>query len=144
MRTLLFVAAAAGLVAARAQASDPVEGQWLVEDGDAKVQVGACAGAPAMLCGRIVWLREPKTDDGVAKRDEHNPDPGLRGRPIIGLPLIREFHAAGPGRWEGGKIYDPKSGKTYASRLRIAADGTLRVSGCVAMFCQTQTWTRAS
>jgi uncharacterized protein (DUF2147 family) len=56
--------------------------------------------------------------------------------------MIRDFSAAGPGRWEGGRIYDPKAGKTYASKIRVAPDGTLRVDGCVLMICKSQTWTR--
>ena len=41
-----------------------------------------------------------------------------------------------------GRIYDPKSGKTYRSVLE--RDGAaLTVKGCIAIFCKTQTWTRA-
>jgi phosphoenolpyruvate carboxylase len=33
--------------------------------------------------------------------------------------------------------------KTYRSMLRLNADGSLKVSGCIAFFCQSQRWTRA-
>jgi len=42
--------------------------------------------------------------------------------------------------WKG-KIYDPTSGKTYDSKVSRNADGTLSVSGCYLIFCQSQTWT---
>lgn len=35
--------------------------------------------------------------------------------------------------WEGGKIHDPTSGKTYSALARIKADGTLEVHGYMGM-----------
>jgi len=142
MRRTLVVTAVLGLSAGAALAADPVEGVWLVQDKDAKVRIGPCPGQAGQLCGEIVWLRAPTGEDGQPKTDARNPDPSLRSRPLIGLTMIHGFHAAGPGRWEGGKIYDPKSGKTYASKLRATPDGALKVDGCVLMICKTQTWTR--
>ena len=44
-------------------------------------------------------------------------------------------------KWEGGKIYNPKNGKTY--KCSIWLDGNnLKVRGYVAMFYETQTWTK--
>jgi uncharacterized protein (DUF2147 family) len=42
-----------------------------------------------------------------------------------------------------GTIYNPQNGKSYRSKMALAADGTLKVSGCVAIFCQTQIWVKA-
>jgi uncharacterized protein (DUF2147 family) len=144
MRRLTPLVLAASLWAGHALAADPAEGEWLVQDGKAKVRITPCAGASERLCGNIVWLRSPLDEDGAPKHDAHNPDPSARNRPIVGLPLIRDFRAAGPGAWQGGKIYDPESGKTYDSKLRVAPDGTLKVAGCIAFICQTQTWRRVS
>lgn len=143
MRRLMLAAVALAFAAGPALAADPADGVWLVQAKDAKVRIGPCPGKPAQLCGDVIWLKTPNTPEGQPKHDEHNPDPKLRDRPIIGLMMIRDFHSVGSGRWEGGKIYDPHSGKTYNSKLRAAPDGTLKVDGCVMMFCQTQTWTRA-
>jgi uncharacterized protein (DUF2147 family) len=46
-------------------------------------------------------------------------------------------------RWDEGRIYDPESGKSYRSVLKLNADGSLKVSGCIVVFCQSQRWTRA-
>ena len=54
----------------------------------------------------------------------------------------QRFKAAGGG-WKDGRIYDPESGKTYRSRLRVTPDGSLKVSGCILFVCQSQRWTRA-
>jgi uncharacterized protein (DUF2147 family) len=142
MRHLLLAAAALGLIAGPALAADPAEGVWLVQDKDARVKIAPCPAHADQLCGDIVWLRSPQDEAGQPKHDIHNSDAALRSRPLMGLTMIRDFHSAGPGRWEGGKIYDPHSGKTYASKLRVSGD-TLKVDGCVLMICKTQTWTRA-
>ena len=138
MRSLIF-AAALGLAATPSLAAGGAEGVWLVQDQTAKVRIGPCGARPEQLCGEIVWTH-PRPGEEAAKTDVHNPDPKLRERPILGLPLIRDFHAAGPGRWEGGKIYDPRSGKTYNSKMALEPDGTLKVDGCIAIFCKSQTW----
>jgi uncharacterized protein (DUF2147 family) len=125
-----------------ASAADPVQGTWFVTDGSAKVKVAPCADRSSM-CGTVVWLKAPHDKAGRPLTDAANPDPKLRTRPIVGLTLIRDFKAASAGRWTGGKIYDPKTGKTYASKLSANADGTLKVEGCVSLVCQAQTWKRA-
>ncbi|HQN52720.1 MAG TPA: DUF2147 domain-containing protein, partial [Phenylobacterium sp.] len=75
---------------------------------------------------------------------EANPDPKLRDRPVVGLTLIKDFRQATQGKWVDGKIYDPQTGKTYASKLSPNPDGTLKVEGCISVICQAQTWKRAN
>ena len=57
---------------------------------------------------------------------------------------IKGFKPASGGRWTGGSIYDPQSGKTYDSKLSLNPDGTLKVEGCISIICQAQTWKPAS
>lgn len=141
MRTLI-VAAALGAFWSQPALADPVLGEWLAGGGSAKVKIAPCAGAPDRMCGLISWLKTPRSPAGEPARDTANPDPKLRGRPILGMPMIRDFKRAGEGRWTGGKIYDPNSGRTYDSKIRMNPDGTLKVEGCVLMVCQAQTWRR--
>jgi uncharacterized protein (DUF2147 family) len=144
MNRLAPLVVALTLAAPGARAAGPAEGVWLTQAADAKVRIGPCPAAPAKLCGAIVWLKAPRDETGQLKHDAHNPDPTQRARPLIGLAMIRDFEAAGAGRWDGGKIYDPRSGKTYASKIQISADGRLKVAGCVAIVCKTQIWTRSA
>lgn len=142
MRPRLFAVLAATLAAPAvaptlALAADPVEGEWLTQAGTAKVRIAPCAAKANRMCGLVTWL---KTADA---KDVHNPDPGLRSRPVLGVTMIRDFKADGPGRWKGGEIYDPQSGKTYDAKMRINPDGTLKVEGCVLVVCQAQTWRQA-
>lgn len=139
MRTLL----AAALVAAAATpalAADPVEGEWLVQGGSARVKIAPCAALIERLCGTFTWLKSDKPGQPVL--DKSNPDPKLRTRPLNGSVFIRDFRRVSAGRWTGGKIYSPEEGKTYDSKMRISPDGTLKLDGCVLFICQAQTWTR--
>lgn len=122
-----------------AAAADPVNGDWAV-GGRTVVRIGPCAGAPARLCGIIVTA--PNGKDGRPLLDPENPDPSLRIRPLVGLPLIFGFRSTGDGRWTGGKIYNPDDGKTYEAKLEPGPGGTLKVSGCVLFFCKAETWRR--
>ncbi|MCR5877353.1 DUF2147 domain-containing protein [Phenylobacterium sp. J367] len=140
----LMLAAALALVATPALAADPVEGDWFNKDASARVKLAPCAGSADRLCGTIVWLKAPNDTAGQPKKDVNNPDAKLRARGIVGLPFLRDFKRAEPGRWTGGKIYDPESGKTYDSKLRLNGDGSLKLEGCVLMICQAQTWRRAA
>jgi uncharacterized protein (DUF2147 family) len=135
----LILAAGLALAAAPALAADPVEGEWLTQEATAKVRIGPCPGKADRMCGAISWLKNPA--DAKAA-DSRNPDPKLKTRTILGLPLIRDFKPVAPGRWTGGKIYDPNSGKTYDSKISVRQDGTLKVEGCILMVCQAQTWRR--
>lgn len=70
-----------------------------------------------------------------------------KGKPLIGLPLIRHLghHEAGSAVWSGGEILDPKNGKTYKLRLTLVDGGKqLEVRGYIGMplIGRTQTWTR--
>lgn len=97
------------------------------------VEVGRCGPA---VCGRIV--RVLKAQAGAPANDVHNSDAALRKRPIIGLPILTGFVERGA-EWRG-HIYDPRNGKTYRSVVSRNADGSLKVQGCVAFLCRTQTW----
>lgn len=123
-----------------ALAADPVQGDWLTPSGSAKVKIAPCADK---VCGTIVWLKAPLDANGRPKTDANNPDPNLRQRPVVGMQLIRDFRGA-QGKWVDGKIYDPQSGKTYASKLTPNPDGTLKVEGCISVICQAQVWKRAN
>jgi len=138
----LLLATAIALAAGPALAADPAEGEWLTQDGDARVRIAPCPSSTDQLCGVVVWLKSTRDETGQIRHDRHNPDPALRIRPILGMTLMSGFHAAGPGRWQGGKIYDPESGRTDDWKLRVTAEGALKLDGCVLMFCRTQTWRR--
>ena len=138
MRAALLVLGLS-LVAGSALAADPVEGEWITPTGGSKVRIAPCASDPQLMCGVVSWLSAAHAKD----LDKQNPDAALRNRPILGVPTVWGFKQAAPGRWTGGKLYDPKSGKTYNGKISVSPDGTLKVEGCVLMVCQSQIWKRS-
>jgi uncharacterized protein (DUF2147 family) len=127
------------LIAARAFAADPIAGEWLTPTDGGKVRIGACPDKPEQMCGVVSWLPADKMN----ARDTRNPNAALRNRPIVGVTTVSGFKQTAPGKWTGGKLYDPSTGKTYSGNISTNPDGTLKVEGCVLMICQSQTWKRS-
>jgi len=120
-----------------ANAADPISGRWITQDKDAVVSIGKCG---AKTCGRIAQFLVPPPD-GLDQRDIYNPDPEKKQRKLKGLPVLYNF-AEEADLWRG-RIYDPKTGKSYRSVLRRKSANVLEVKGCISFFCQTQIWRRA-
>lgn len=123
-------------------------GIWVTAGGKSHVEITADNN---VYNGRIVWLKQPdypaNDSGGMAgkpKVDRENPDPALRTRPIIGLPLVSGFRYDGDNVWSDGHIYDPESGKTYKCKMTLMPDGSLRVRGYIgiSLFGRTTVWTR--
>ena len=88
-RTAFIIAISAALLAApsaRAQGAGEPTGVWLTQAGDARVKVSKCGGG---ICGVIVGLKDPiDPATGKPQVDDKNPNPALKKRPMIGLPLF--------------------------------------------------------
>ncbi|WP_298471163.1 DUF2147 domain-containing protein [uncultured Erythrobacter sp.] len=138
LRHLLpFVAACFALFAAPANAADSINGRWVTEDKDGIVLIGKCG---ASTCGKIVrFLITPP--DGPDQRDIYNPNPKLKKRKLLGLPVLTNFKEESD-LWRG-TIYDPNTGKSYRSVIRRKSANTIEVKGCIGPFCQTQIWRKA-
>ena len=109
-----------------------VIGRWLTEEGDAQVEIYEKDGK---VNGKVVWLQQ-----GPDTKDSKNPDAKLRGRKLMGVDLLSGLTKKGD-KYEGGKVYDPKSGKSY--KCAIWLDGNdLKVRGYLGPFRETQTWKR--
>lgn len=140
VQAALFVAALLSVGPAIAQgAKGTIFGNWKTKGGQATVQIGPCQGNAARVCGHFVDL----AGEGRRSRDKNNPNPALRNRPLLGMPFVTGFKPAGPNKWRSGQIYNPQDGKTYNAKMDLNPNGTLTVSGCVFVFCQGETWTRA-
>ncbi|MDY0335364.1 MAG: DUF2147 domain-containing protein, partial [Bacteroidales bacterium] len=75
-----------------------------------------------------------------------NPDTTLQKRPLMGLQLLSGFVFDGDDEWESGKIYDPKSGKTYSCYMEFTdkSKNKLKVRGYIgiSLLGRTTYWTR--
>jgi uncharacterized protein (DUF2147 family) len=139
MRLPILVVGSLMLCCAAAAAADP-RGVWLVEDQTGQIEIENCAGA---LWGILVWERMPG-------HDTENPDPSLRGRPTLGIPILLgmrpapEPHAEAPPAIWRGQIYNSRNGKTYEASIKPVGPDVLHLEGCVlgGLFCGGQSWTR--
>ncbi|MEP3224915.1 MAG: DUF2147 domain-containing protein [Parasphingorhabdus sp.] len=125
------------LVATPSIAAEPITGNWVTEDKDAIIKIGKCGNT---ICGRIhKFLVAPP--NGLDQKDINNPNKKLRSRKLLGIAILSGFRPDGK-IWRG-KVYDPKSGKTYRSEVKLLSPTKLKMKGCIGPFCQGQNWTRA-
>jgi len=138
-RTLFATALLAVLSLSIADPTPAIDGIWLSGDGDGWIEISATDTA---LNGLITG--SPNASPERPDTDEKNPDPALRDRPLVGLNLFAGFKYDGDGRWSGGTIYDPNSGKTYRCIVTWIDHDTLKVRGYVGVpiLGRTETWTR--
>ncbi|MDB6111565.1 MAG: hypothetical protein JWR69_3315 [Pedosphaera sp.] len=127
---------------------DAILGVWTTTDSQGQVEVFKQDGK---YFAKIISLKEPNVpaDDktgfaGKPKTDYKNPNPKLRQRPIVGLQFMSDFVYAGKHLWEGGKVYDPESGKTYKCKMTLLSTNRLEVRGFVgfSLLGRTVIWTR--
>src|SRR4051794_20072413 len=141
MRSLSFLfGCAVVLTAGPGLAADAPLGEWLVKDGYAQVCVDNCGGA---IWGVISWEAKP------GGRDNENPDPALRGRPVLGMPILLNMKEKTVSDWGTkeqrwvGHVYNSENGKTYDANIKLANHNVMKLEGCVAsIFCGSQEWTR--
>jgi uncharacterized protein (DUF2147 family) len=124
-------------LASAAQAADKITGDWISQDGKGVVTIAACGNA---LCGHITRFTEKGKREGPAT-DEHNPDPALRSRSLIGVQVLSGFTEHGDS-WSGS-LYYPFGGKTYRAYISRNPDNSLKVQGCWYIICRTVKWPSA-
>lgn len=120
LKLLALTLAFSAFSVAGARANIP-EGVWLLP-AKAALQIFDCGGA---LCGRVVWLQQPRNRFGDLMRDIENPNPALRQRPLCGQTLLWGLRPAGADRWEGGAFYNPDDGRTYRVNAELRSTDRL-------------------
>jgi uncharacterized protein (DUF2147 family) len=127
-----------------AQDANKVLGVWLTQDGDSKVTI--TKDSKGKFNGEITWLKDPLNESGKPKIDDKNPEKKLQSRPIMGLKLLEGFvFDKDDNEWVDGKIYDPKSGKTYSCLMWFDDDpNKLSVKGFIgfSLIGREVVWTR--
>jgi uncharacterized protein (DUF2147 family) len=132
------------LVMSSQAAADAIEGWWQswdsllyvsVEKGEARLFAAGILN-PALVKGDLVsWSPEKPL------LDIDNPDPQLRGRPLLGIELTENYRKKGK-QWRG-RLYDPRSGAWYKSHLTVVGS-VLNIRGYIGMpmLGQTRTFER--
>jgi len=126
-----------------AAASLPVRAQGPGIIGDWKTPLGSVVRfdrCGQQLCAWLLYV----SPAAPSNKDIHNPDSSLHDRPLCGMKIGSGFTLNSATNATGGLLYDPKTGRTYHSKLAI--DGAnLIVHGYygVAFLSGSETWTHA-
>lgn len=105
--------------------SDPVHGSWQTQVDEGAYGVIEFATCGAKLCGTLVRA----FDDGKEVKSKSS-------------LIVWDMEPKGDGTYRNGRIFQPKSGKEYRSKMDLVDPNTLSVSGCIGPFCKKQTWKR--
>ena len=96
-------------------------------------------------CGQQVcaWILAV-SPSAPSNKDIHNPDSSLHDRSLCGMRIGTGFKLESPTTATGGLLYDPKTGRTYHSKLAVEG-GNLIVHGYygIAFLSGSEKWTHA-
>jgi uncharacterized protein (DUF2147 family) len=134
---LMFALASAGVVAATGPQDANLHGRWRTQMHGALVEMKNCSDRSP--CAFLAWV-DPAKARGVT-RDERNPNPALRSRPLVGTPILWGLKRSDSG-WNGGRVYNPETGQTFRSAMQRMSDNRLKVTGCWGPLCRSEIWTR--
>lgn len=123
------------------QNKDLIAGKWLNQEGDAQILIYQTSGK---YSGRIVWLKSPNDENGKARLDKRNPDAALSRRLLIGTEILKGFGFAEEGVWDGGTLYDHRTGKTFNCIISSSNRDKINVRAFVgiSVLGRTETWSR--
>ncbi len=129
---------------AYSQSASDATGTWLTEDGRAKIRIEHCGEANKRICGFVVWMKDPLTEEGQPRLDINNPDPAKRHRPSLGMELMSGLKPDDDQHY-AGEIYNADNGKMYSITLSVESQDELKVHGCMLKFlCGSQSWSRVA
>jgi len=136
---LLFVSIS---LSSFSQKNSDVTGEWYNAEKDAIITIFEDNNT---LSGKITWMLNPNDENGNPKKDPLNPNKDLRDRDRLGMVMMTNFAYQKNKVWNGGTLYDPKTGKTYSGMITLKDENTLDLRGYVgiALLGRTSTWTRA-
>ncbi len=115
-------------------------GQWQVINSEGKpwgkVETYLADGK---LYGKVIELRPGRQPNDVCEKCSGE----LKGKPLMGLVIIRNFHADG-NDWVGGTVIDPENGKEYKGKIWSVGDDKLSMRGFIgiSMLGRTENWVR--
>lgn len=143
-KILLMLLISVAILPIFAQGADRIIGVWFNSDNSSKIEISKTEDGS--FVGTIVWLSEPLDNAEKPPTDSNNPRAELRNRPLIDLQVLSGLTYDGKGKYSGGRIYDPQSGKTYLAKADMMNNNTLslRIYIGISLAGRTVTWTRTT
>lgn len=87
--------------------------------------------------GKIEWMQILNDENGEPRKDPS-------GDPLLNMVILKDFIYK-DGEWEGGTVYDPRTGKTYYCSMQLVEDDKLKIRGSIdpmGWLGRTETWLR--
>ncbi len=132
------------LVSTLALAADPLHGtKWKTIDDVTKKPLSVVQfteTSKGVLSAKIVDVLEGTEGEKCTKCKGK-----FYNKPLQGVQIVSGLKKAGNNSYDGGKITDPKNGKTYSFNARLSEDGkTLNGRGYIGVSAlgRSQTWIR--
>jgi uncharacterized protein (DUF2147 family) len=97
-----------------AVAADPT-GIWQAHDGKSRYKITSCA--EGALCARLIWLRD-KDDKNIGYLNQ----------------VIVQGKQSAENQWTGTVM---QGGDIYDGTMVLTGEDSLKVNGCMGVFCQT-------
>ena len=140
-KTLVLLVLLVSSIVVFSQNKDALVGKWLNAGDDAQILIYKNSDR---YLGKLVWLKNASDDAGKPKLDTRNPNLPLSKRPLLGSEILNGFTYGEPGTWEGGTMYDPKTGRTYSCKISLMGTDKINVRCFVgiSMLGRTETWSR--
>ncbi|MEB2775306.1 DUF2147 domain-containing protein [Algoriphagus sp. D3-2-R+10] len=113
-----------GSESALAQSKSKIKGVWWNTEKTAQIEI---MENDSQMIGKIIWLMQDE-DTSEVYTDGLNEELVLRDRPLMGLTILEGLRYK-DGIWGDGKIYDPKSGKSYNCELQLKKKDILEIKG---------------
>lgn len=117
-----------------------IEGRWLSETKEGEIEMYKEGNK---YFGKLVRAKLNKETNNM---DVHNPDENEHKNSIVGKVIVKDLKKDGDD-WNGGTIYDPKSGKTYKSKAKLEKGGqVLKLRGYIGIswIGRTSEWSRVN
>jgi uncharacterized protein (DUF2147 family) len=123
-----------------AQKKEDILGKWLNSSGEGQIEIYKKG---EKYYGKLAWIKDPNNENGKPKTDFKNPNANLRAKPVLGLEIVKDF-VYEDGKWVDGKVYDPKTGKSYSGNMSLESANQLNMRGYVgiSIIGRTEVWKR--
>lgn len=118
-----------------------IVGKWQTIDDETKKPKGVVeiVDNAGVFQGRVIKLYEGALSQCTGCTGAQ------KDAPILGMTVVSGLKETKDGQYEGGKVFDPKSGKTYSGKAKLTSGGqALELRGFVgvSLLGRTQTWKR--
>lgn len=120
---------------------DNIIGVWMNEEKNEQIEIFK---SDNKYYGKLILSKSLFEKDGnTLRRDEKNPDDKAKSRTLFNAVILSHFDYEA-GEWLNGELYDPRSGKTYSSFMKMRQEKLeIRSYVGISLFGRTTVWRRA-